>query len=48
MEGLHVLKELLKKGDFLWEVNLKDAYFVVLLHEESQNFVCLEWKDKLC
>ena len=48
MEGLHVLKELLKKGDFLWEVNLKDAYSVVLLHEESQNFVCLEWKDKLC
>lgn len=47
MEGLHILKELLKEGDFLCKGNLKDAYFVVLLHEESRNFVCLEWKDKL-
>ena len=47
MEGLYLLKELLKEGDFLSKVDLKDAYFVVPLHEESQSFVCFEWKDKL-
>ena len=26
---------------------MKDPYFIVLLHEESQNFVCFEWKEKL-
>ena len=29
MEGLYLLKELLKEGDFLCNVDLKDAYFVV-------------------
>ena len=26
---------------------MKDAYFVVPLHEESHNFVCFKWKEKL-
>ena len=47
IEGLYPLKELLKEGDFLCKVDLKDAYFVVPLHDESQNFVCFECKDKL-
>ena len=45
MEGLHLLKNLLKEVDFLCKVDLKDAYFP--LHKESHNFVCFEWKDKL-
>ena len=45
MEGLHLLKKLLKEVDFLCKVDLKDAYFP--LHKELHNFVCFEWKDKL-
>ena len=40
MEEFYLLGELQGK--------LKDAYFVAPLHEESQSFVCFEWKDKLC
>ena len=47
MDGLYLLKGLLKEGDFLCKVDLKDAYFVFPLPEESQNFVCFEWKEKL-
>ena len=47
MKGLYLLKGLLKEDDFLCNIDLKDACFVVPLHEESQNCVCFEWKDKL-
>lgn len=39
MEGLFLLKEVLEKGDYMCEIYLKDAYFSVSLHLESQKFV---------
>lgn len=39
MEGLFLLKEVLEKGDYMCEIYLKDAYFAVSLHLESQKFV---------
>ena len=46
-DGINLLKEILKEGDFLCKVDLKHAYFVVPLNEESQNFVYFQWKGKL-
>ena len=36
MEGLYLLKELLKEGDFLCKLDLKNAHFLAPLHEESE------------
>ena len=35
MEGIHVLKDLLQAGDYMVKVDLKDAYFMVPIHEED-------------
>ena len=29
MEGIHMLRDLLKKGDFMVKLDLKDVYFTV-------------------
>ena len=31
-EGIHLLKDLLRKGDWMTKVGLKVAYFMVLIH----------------
>ena len=31
MEGIHILKDLLKQGDWLVKIDLKDAYLTVLI-----------------
>ena len=37
MEGIHTLKLSLQKGDLMCKIDLKDAYFVILLREGSSN-----------
>ena len=40
MEGLFLLKELLQKGDYMYKIDLKDAYFSMsFLHQGSQIFL---------
>ena len=46
MEGLHCLKYLLKENDFLCKIDLKDAYFSVLLYMSSRKFVRFAWSIK--
>ena len=29
MQGIHMLRDLLRKGDFMVKIDLKDAYFTV-------------------
>ena len=39
MEGLHLLKDLLKEKDFMCKIDLKDAYLCVPLHPEHQKYI---------
>ena len=39
MEGLHCLKYVLQKGDYMCKVDLKDAYLRVPLHKDSRKLV---------
>ena len=44
MEGLHLLKDLLRETNVMCKVDLKDAYFCVPLHRNHQKFLRLQWK----
>ena len=47
MEGLHCLKYVLEKGDYMCKVDLKDAYFSVPLHKDSRTLVRFLWSGNL-
>lgn len=47
MEGLHCLKFMLEKGDYMCKIDLKDAYFSVPLHELSRKFVKFVWSNNV-
>ena len=47
MEGLHNLKYVLQKRDYMYEIDLKDAYFSVLLHKDSRKLVRFLWEGNL-
>ncbi len=46
MEGIHMLKDLLKQGDWMAKIVLKDAYFMVPMASEDREFLRFQWKDK--
>ena len=35
MEGIHTLKDLMKFGDWMTKVDLKDAYFIIPVHNSN-------------
>lgn len=39
MEGLHTLRDLLKKGDWMTKVDLKDAYFMIPFQQHDKTFL---------
>ena len=47
MEGLHCLKYVLQKGDYICKIDLKDAYFSVPLHKDSRKLVRFPWPGNL-
>ena len=47
MEGLHCLKYVLQKGDYMCKADLKDAYFSVSLHKDSRKLVWFLWSGNL-
>ena len=47
MEGIHTLKSLLRKGDWLVKVDLKDAYFSIPISRQHRKFLCFQFKNKL-
>lgn len=46
MEGLSMLKDLLRPGDFCAKIDMKDAYYGVPLAREHSRFVAFEWRDR--
>ena len=47
MEGIHTLKNLLRAGDWLTKVDLKDAYFAIPIHPEHRKYLRFSMADKL-
>lgn len=47
MEGLPVVKESLRKGDFMCTVDLSDAFLHVPLHPDHQRFFQFRWGGRL-
>ena len=46
MEGIHILRDLLRAGDWMTKVDLKDAYFMVPIHEEDRAFFKFSFKER--
>ena len=46
MEGIQTLKSLLRQGDWLVKIDLKDAYFAIPIREENQKFLCFSVANK--
>ncbi|KAG1138305.1 hypothetical protein G6F37_010754 [Rhizopus arrhizus] len=42
IEGVPALRELIERDDFICKIDLKDAYVVVPIHPESQDFLSFE------
>ena len=45
MEGIHMLKDLLRQGDFMAKIDLKDAYFAVQISEPDRKYLRFRWRD---
>ena len=47
MEGFHMVRDLVRQGDWLAKIDLKDAYFLILVHPFYQKFLQFTWKESL-
>ena len=47
MEGVPMLKNLLKPKDFLTKIDLKDAYLTVPIWNQHQKFLQFIWRDNV-
>uniref|UniRef100_A0A914VC37 Reverse transcriptase domain-containing protein n=1 Tax=Plectus sambesii TaxID=2011161 RepID=A0A914VC37_9BILA len=46
MEGLFMLKDLVRPGDFCAKVDMKDAYYGIPLDLHHRHFVAFEWRKR--
>ena len=47
MKGIYMPKNLLRKGDFMVKIDLKDAYFTVPVWKNHQKFLRFVWKETM-
>ena len=45
MESINLLRDILKPGDYMTKADLKDAYFMVPVHQRHQNLTRFTWKS---
>ena len=46
MERAHLLRDLLIKDDWMVKIDLKEAYYAVPIHQDSQSLLSFLWDDK--
>ena len=46
MEGIHTVRDLLQRGDWMTRINIKDAYFAIPIYPQHQRFLRFQWKGK--
>lgn len=46
MENLDTVRSLLRKGDWLAKIDLKDAYLTVPINSSHGKFLRFQWQDK--
>ena len=46
MEGLHMIKELVRRNDWMCKVDLKDACLTVAVHPDHTQFLKFTWQGK--
>ena len=46
MEGIHLLKDLLRNKDWMVKVDMKDAYFIIPIHKQNREFLKFTFRDK--
>ena len=46
MEGIHILRDLLRAGDWMTKVGVRDAYFMLPIHEEDRTFLKFSFKER--
>ena len=44
MEGMHVVRDLHQQGDWITRLDLKDAYFAILVHQEHRRYLRFKWQ----
>lgn len=47
MEGFHILKDVLQRGDWMSSIDLKDAYFSVPMARPHRKLLRFEWKGEI-
>jgi len=47
MEGIHTLKDILKPGDWMTKVDLKDAYFMVPIAFRQRHLLQFQWQGTI-
>jgi hypothetical protein len=47
MENLNSVRSLLREGDFMVKVDLKDAYFLVGVRESLCKFLHFSWNSRI-
>ena len=46
MEGVSTVKQLIRKGDFMAKLDLKDAYLTIPMHPVNHVWLCFKWGGK--
>ena len=46
MEGIHMLKDLLRPGDWMTKIDLKDAYFAIPVACQHRKYLAFRWQGK--
>lgn len=46
MEGIHTVKDLLRRGDYMVRIDLKDAYFAIPICSQHRKYLRFRWRGQ--